>query len=171
MSFRLTTGPFLSGDKDVTRRLGWANLNPDEHFMGIRQAQGLKKGAKVERLGECVCLRNEPEELRDIIKRPIRRILDPSIWCKNLQKCQHYRRDDRRFCPQGCLNPARFHLLDTDTPCVFSQCPGFLQETAREGFPELSPVEFVEMFCKANKRQGVTPETVVNRIEFGRVDP
>ena len=36
-------------------------------------------------------------------------------------------------------------------------------EVIREGFPEMSPAEFVAMFCQAN---GCTPGTRVRRIEF-----
>ena len=36
-------------------------------------------------------------------------------------------------------------------------------EVIREGFPEMSPAEFVEMFCEHNK---CTPDIWVNRIEF-----
>jgi hypothetical protein len=36
----------------------------------------------------------------------------------------------------------------------------------REGFPELTPAQFVAFFCKAN---GCKPETIVTRIEFRRV--
>jgi len=40
-------------------------------------------------------------------------------------------------------------------------------ECAREGFPELTPAEFVEMFCKANR---CGPGATVNRVEFEYVD-
>lgn len=44
-------------------------------------------------------------------------------------------------------------------------------ETTREGFPEPRPFHypdsFVEFFCKSHK--GVTPESVITRIEFERV--
>jgi hypothetical protein len=39
-------------------------------------------------------------------------------------------------------------------------------ETAREGFPNLLPVEFVEMFQKAHARDGLYFDSYVNRIEF-----
>jgi len=38
------------------------------------------------------------------------------------------------------------------------------EECRREGFPLLSPAEFVLMFCSTHK--GCTPDTVVTRIEF-----
>lgn len=38
------------------------------------------------------------------------------------------------------------------------------EECRREGFPNLSPAEFVSMFCATHK--GCTPQTVITRIEF-----
>lgn len=38
------------------------------------------------------------------------------------------------------------------------------EDVAREGFPEMTPAEFVLFFCKSHK--GCTPETEVTRIEF-----
>jgi hypothetical protein len=40
------------------------------------------------------------------------------------------------------------------------------EDCAREGFPHMSPREFVTMFCRHMKCQ---PETVVTRIEFRKV--
>lgn len=37
-------------------------------------------------------------------------------------------------------------------------------ECIREGFPDLTPAQFVEMFCASHKP--CTPETIVTRIEF-----
>jgi hypothetical protein len=36
----------------------------------------------------------------------------------------------------------------------------------REGFPEMTPAEFVAFFCRVHKGQKCTPETEVTRIEF-----
>ena len=38
------------------------------------------------------------------------------------------------------------------------------QEVIKEGFPEMTPQEFVSFFCSTHK--GVTPETIISRIEF-----
>lgn len=38
-----------------------------------------------------------------------------------------------------------------------------IEDCKREGFPEMSPAEFVDFFCKHNK---CGPHTLVNRIEF-----
>lgn len=40
---------------------------------------------------------------------------------------------------------------------------GWADETAKEGFPEMTPDEFIVMFCKEMK---CTPSTEVTRIEF-----
>ena len=42
------------------------------------------------------------------------------------------------------------------------------QEVVREGFPNMTPAEFVAMFC--NGHRGCTPETIVTRIEYRYVD-
>jgi hypothetical protein len=39
------------------------------------------------------------------------------------------------------------------------------EDVRREGFDDMTPAEFVEFFCKANK---CTPPTIVTRIEFVR---
>ena len=41
------------------------------------------------------------------------------------------------------------------------------REVVREGFPHLSPQEFVEMFCKMNR---CTHDTIVTRIVFQRIE-
>lgn len=50
MSFAHTTDAILARTKTVTRRLGWMNLQPGTLLRAVRQAQGLKKGEKVETL-------------------------------------------------------------------------------------------------------------------------
>ena len=42
-------------------------------------------------------------------------------------------------------------------------------ETTLEGFPELTPVQFVETFCNINKK--CTPDTEITRILFDYVEP
>jgi ribosomal protein S27AE len=50
MSFSMTTEAYRDYWKDVTRRLGWSFLKVGDVFMGVEQAQGLKKGEHVVRL-------------------------------------------------------------------------------------------------------------------------
>jgi hypothetical protein len=40
------------------------------------------------------------------------------------------------------------------------------EDVIREGFPEMTPEEFIDMFCKANRCNLLVP---VNRIEFQEV--
>jgi hypothetical protein len=42
------------------------------------------------------------------------------------------------------------------------------EDVVREGFPDWSPAQFVDFFVKKNR---ITPDTIVNRIEFRYVDP
>lgn len=41
-------------------------------------------------------------------------------------------------------------------------------EVVREGFPEMTPEQFVEMFCRSHS--GCTPATEVTRIEYEYLD-
>lgn len=74
ISFALTTDSFIDETKSVTRRLGWnASTTPaGTHLMGVEKQQGLKKGEKVNRLGEIVVLKNTFEPLEDIALKQIR---------------------------------------------------------------------------------------------------
>jgi hypothetical protein len=40
-------------------------------------------------------------------------------------------------------------------------------EVKREGFPQMTPAEFVAFFCRSHR--GCTPGTVITRIEFNRL--
>jgi hypothetical protein len=70
MSFSLTTRQFLDGSKTVTRRVGWNNLKPGERFMAVEKAMGLRKGEKVKRLGECVCVSKTAHQLVEMFLFP-----------------------------------------------------------------------------------------------------
>lgn len=125
MSYFYTTQQFLDYLKDITRRLGWAFLKPGEHYMAVEKAQGLGKGGKIKKLGECICISNEQEPLSRIISHPY------------------------RF-------PQPSHMIPR------SECE-------REGFPKLTPQEFVKSFCEMHKSKKCTPDTIINRIEFKRI--
>jgi hypothetical protein len=49
MSFSLTSDQLLGGTKTVTRRLGWADLQPGTVLMAARKSRGLKPGERIER--------------------------------------------------------------------------------------------------------------------------
>jgi len=50
MSFSLTTQQIRERTKDVTRRLGWANLKAGQRLNACRKCQGLRPGEAIERL-------------------------------------------------------------------------------------------------------------------------
>ena len=66
MSFALTTDQFLDGTKTVTRRLGWKFLKPGDRFRACVKCMGLKKGEKVQVLGECEVVSVRRERLDHI---------------------------------------------------------------------------------------------------------
>jgi hypothetical protein len=103
----MTEPQFLSGEKSVTRRLGWSALTTGTRLLAVRKAMGLRKGEKQHSLGEIEVVRVDREPLHAIAQY--------------------------------------------DDDC------------AREGFPNMSPNEFVAMFCK---HMGCKPATLVTRIEF-----
>ena len=61
ISFSLTKRQLLDGSKDVTRRLGWANLKPGTQLLAVSKGMGLKPGEKAEIYGviEVVGVRRE----------------------------------------------------------------------------------------------------------------
>jgi len=46
-----------------------------------------------------------------------------------------------------------------------------LADVILEGFPGMTPAEFVRMFCDHNRAKQCRPETIVNRIAFEYLDP
>ena len=56
--------------------------------------------------------------------------------------------------------------MRTINPCAV-QPVWWSDETTMEGFPELTPVQFVDMFCAMNDCE---PETEINNILFDYVD-
>ena len=73
-------------------------------------------------------------------------------------KCQGLKKGEKveKITPIRILNTA-WTRLQTITP----------EDVIREGFPEMTPAEFVTMFCREMR---CTPETVVCRIEFEYVE-
>jgi hypothetical protein len=53
-----------------------------------------------------------------------------------------------------CLTDVRKEPLNAITP----------EDVVREGFPEMTTAEFIEMFCRTHK--GVTPDTEIMRLEY-----
>jgi hypothetical protein len=68
ISFALTTEQFIAGTKDVTRRMGWANLKAGDLLCGVKKGMGLRPGEQIERLGVI--------EVVSATKEPLRRMTD-----------------------------------------------------------------------------------------------
>lgn len=61
--------------------------------------------------------------------------------------------------------PVRALLRRREALNMLTRCPDYgYREVAREGFPDWTPAQFVEMFCDTHK--GVTPASEITRIEF-----
>ena len=115
ISFFLTTQQFKNRTKDVTRRIGWRDVEPGELLQGVLKGQGIPKGGTIQKLGVI--------QVKEARREPLNKMLEDG--------------------PYGWL------------------------ECIREGFPNMEPKGFVDMFCKHN---GCKPETEIARIEFGYMD-
>lgn len=62
MAFSMTTPQMYAHTKDVTRRLGWANLKAGDIVTAVVKGMGLKKGEKIQVIGpiEILSVRSEP---------------------------------------------------------------------------------------------------------------
>ncbi len=102
------------------------------------------------------------EQIRDRTKTVTRRIgwwlLKPGDILNAVEKAQGLKKGEkiRRLCAIRIVS-TRAERLRVISPA----------DVDREGFPHLSPAEFVRMFCK---HMGATPDQKVNRIEFEYVD-
>lgn len=64
MSFMLTTNQMYARKKDVTRRVGWTFLKPNDIVMAVEKGMGLKKGEKVKHI--------YPIRILDVRKEPLK---------------------------------------------------------------------------------------------------
>lgn len=101
------------------------------------------------------------DHTKDVTRRLGWRTLKPGTLLQPAVKCQGLKKGER-IEPIG--GPIRVVSVKQESllELVANEEYG-KAECAREGFPELSPREFVEMFCRHN---GCAPATVVTRIEF-----
>ena len=84
--------------------------------------------------------------------------LKPGDRVMACEKCQGLEKGEKivKIVPITILFVDKIPLWDIDQlDCI------------REGFPDKSPWEFIEMFCK---EMDCTPKTLVNRIEFEYLD-
>ena len=102
------------------------------------------------------------QQVRDRTKFVTRRLgwknLKPGERVAAVEKAQGLKKGEHvtRICEIECVSnrPEKLNAITQE-------------ECALEGFPDMSPVEFVNMFCRANAYDGQMP---VNRIAFRYVD-
>lgn len=80
--------------------------------------------------------------------------LKPGDILNGAEKCQGLKKGDR------IVKLGQIRILSTDWQPLTSITA---EDCAREGFPRLTPAEFVALFCLAN---GCEADVMVNRIEF-----
>jgi len=68
MSFALTTEQVRNRTKTVTRRIGWATLQPGTLIQPVVKGMGLRKGEKAEKIGG-------PIRVVDVWRGPLERML------------------------------------------------------------------------------------------------
>jgi hypothetical protein len=71
MSFSMTTEAVRRGEKFVTRRLAWWNLEPGEVLMAVEKSQGLKKGEHVVRIRPIIAVSVRAEKLDTLRDRSV----------------------------------------------------------------------------------------------------
>jgi hypothetical protein len=99
------------------------------------------------------------EGTKTVTRRLGWRFLKPGdLFCAVL-KARGVRRDEMQRLGVGRVLSVREERLDAIDKA----------DVVREGYRDLTPEEFVAMFCRLNKHKRCRPETVVTRIEFQRV--
>ncbi len=109
--------------------------------------------------------RQARDQTKDVTRRLGWGYLEPGDFIQQAEKCQGLKKGEKI---------KRIHLIQ-----VVSVRPEPLnrmidhhaygrKECIREGFPEMTPKQFIKMFCNHNQ---CDPFTVVNRIEFKYVEP
>lgn len=96
------------------------------------------------------------EEIKDVTRRLGWWFLKPGDIVNAMEKCQGLKKGEK----QVLIYPIQ--IISTRPEPLFEITP---EECVREGFPDLTPIEFVEMFCRANR---CVPTIEVNRIAFKR---
>jgi hypothetical protein len=110
ISFWLTQSQFLDGTKDVTRRLGWANLQPGTKLQAVHKSQGRRKGEPAIKLGVIEVVSVRRERLDAITDDDCRREGFPQMgkWQFIELFCQH----NKGCCPSTVVTRIEFRRVD-----------------------------------------------------------
>ena len=101
-------------------------------------------------------IRQMLEGTKNVTRRIGWRFLKPGDIVIAVEKCQGLKKGEK----QVQIYPIR--ILSTRDEPLFMITP---DECIREGFPEMTPIEFVKMFCGTNN---CLPTRQINRIRFER---
>lgn len=83
-------------------------------------------------------------------------------WIQPVRKCMGLRPGEKI---EKIMVPIMVRSARREPLCLMIDDPAYGRlECVAEGFPDMSPEEFVEMFCDTHR--GCLPHTVVTRIEF-----
>lgn len=97
---------------------------------------------------------------KDVTRRLGWWFLEPGDLVQGCEKCQGLKKGER------AVKLGVVRIVSTGPEQVGSFAMHGPDETTREGFPNLTPEEFVDMFCRYNDCH---PGTTVNRIAFEHV--
>jgi hypothetical protein len=95
---------------------------------------------------------------KDVTRRVGWQLLKPGDELVACKKCMGLKKGEKRQIL------GRIKVLSVRREPLAAITP---DDCRREGFPEMSPAEFVEMFCRSHK--GCEPETMITRIEFTKI--
>jgi hypothetical protein len=101
------------------------------------------------------------EKTKDVTRRLNWRNVKVGERLQGCEKCQGRKPGEPlvRLCVVEVVSVRREPLRNmSDDPAYGND------EVEREGFPEMTPEQFVEMFCASH--DGCTPDTEITRIEF-----
>ncbi len=105
-------------------------------------------------------------QIQDGTKTVTRRLgwlhLKPGDMLRPVRKCMGLKPGEKIEAlrePVRVISPSREPLRRMTDDLEYGRA-----ECIREGFPDLTPAQFVAMFCASHKP--CTPETIVTRIEF-----
>lgn len=106
------------------------------------------------------------DQIQDGTKTVTRRLgwlhLKPGDMLRPVRKCMGLKPGEKIEAlrePVRVVSPSREPLRRMTDDIEYGRA-----ECIREGFPDLTPAQFVAMFCASHKP--CTPETIVTRIEF-----
>jgi hypothetical protein len=155
MSFAKTVQQILDDSKDVTRRDGWRFLKVGDVVEGVEWSP---------RIGKRLCC---PCGWRGGTKKP-------TVGVDGVER--HRIDQNLHLAPRDCARwrevqyrpPRRLGLFRVVSVRRQQLAAVYLdpQEVAREGFPGMSPSDFIALFCAPGKPDALRE---VTRIEFERV--